>query len=309
MTYSIIAHDTKTGQFGVAVQTHWFGVGALVPWAETGVGAVATQADVDMSYGSLGLMLMRAGKSAQQAIDALLSADNEQETRQVAMIDAHGSIAVHTGSRCIAEAGHVVGNGFSVQGNLLESNKVWPKMAEAFDIAQGDLPERLLTALEAGEDAGGDVRGKQSAALLVVPSPDDPLGSDAIVNVRVDDHARPLRELRRVFTVRRAYQWVSEATHAIKNGDIDEARRIYVNLRGLVVGTREPLFWYATALVEAGHVDEALITFGEVFAVEPVWKELIDRLVVAESFPNDAAIIKKVKALPAGARTKKDSRD
>jgi uncharacterized Ntn-hydrolase superfamily protein len=308
MTFSIIARDSKTGQFGVAVQTHWFAVGAIVPWAETGVGAVATQGSAEHSYGPLGLALMRAGKTAQQALDALLAADPDRDTRQVAMVDAKGGVAAHTGRRCIAEAGDVTGDGFSAQGNLLASSKVCEKMAAAFGAAKGDLPQRLIEALEAGEDAGGDVRGKQSAALLVVPGPDNPLGSDAIVDVRVDDHDRPLRELRRIFTVRRAYQWLSEALHAIKGSDIAEARRIYVDLRGLVVGTREPLFWYATALAKAGHVDEALVTFGEVFAVEPVWKELIDRLVVSGDFPDDSKIIQKVKALPAGAEAKKGKR-
>lgn len=305
MTFSVVARDSESGQFGVAVQTHWFGVGAKVPWAEAGIGAIATQARTNISYGPLGLMLMRAGKTAQQTLDALLAADPDREKRQVAMIDAIGNVAAYTGARCIAEAGHVVGDGFSAQGNLLRNDKVLVKMAEAFESAEGDLPERLLKALEAGQDAGGDVRGKQSAALLVVPDPDDPLGDDAIVNVRVDDHARPLRELRRMFTVRRAYQWVSEAIHAIENDNIDEAKRLYVDLRGLVVGTREPLFWYATALAKAGHVDDALIMFGEVFAVEPIWKELIERLVKAGYFPDDPAIIDKVKALPAGTEAKK----
>jgi uncharacterized Ntn-hydrolase superfamily protein len=305
MTFSIIARDSKTGQLGVAVQSHWFGVGAVVPWAETGIGAVATQASAELSYGPLGLTLMRAGKPAQQVLDALLAADPDRDIRQVAMIDAQGRVAVHTGRRCIAEAGHVVGDGFCTQGNLLASGDVWGKMADAFKAAKGDLPERLVEALEAGEDAGGDVRGRQSAALLVMPGPEDPLGSDAIVSLRVDDHARPLRELRRVFTVWRAYQWLSEAVHAIESGNIAEARRLYVDLRGLVVGTREPLFWYAKALVEAGHVDEALVTFGEVFAVEPVWKDLIDRLVASGHFPDDPKIIQKVKALPAGTGPKK----
>lgn len=297
-TYSIIARDAATGQLGVGVQSHYFAAGSGVPWAERGVGAVATQAFTDTSYGRLGLALMRAGKSAQQALAALVIADPGSATRQVAMVDRSGEVAVHTGSRCVAFAGHATGEGFSALGNLLASARVWEAMAEAYRGARGDLSERLLEALEAGEDAGGDVRGRQAAALLVSPAPDDPLERDYVTDLRVDDSAQPLVELRRLLTIQRGYEWHELAIHAVENGRMEEARAYYDKLRGLVVGVREPKFWYAVALAEHGHLDEALPIFAEVFKVEPIWRGLIDRLVTAGVFPSDPAVIEKVKGLP-----------
>ncbi len=296
-TYSIVARDAESGQLGIGVQSRYFACGAVVPWAERGVGAVATQATVDTSYGRLGLALMRAGKSAQQALAALVIADPESAIRQVAMVDAKGGVAVHTGSRCVAHAGHIIGEGFSTQGNLLANSKVWGAMAEAFKAAKGDLSERLMQALEAGEDAGGDARGKQSAALIVVPGPDDPLAREMITNLRVDDSDHPLVELRRLLTIQRGYEWQAQAIHALERGNLEQAREYYGKLRGLVVGVREPHFWYAAALLEHGHVEEALPILAEVFKVEPVWRTLLDRLAAAGLFPNDPDLIAKVKAV------------
>ena len=297
-TYSIVARDPETGQLGVGVQSHSFACGAVVPWVEQGVGAVATQAMADISYGPLGLELMRAGKTAEQALAGLVAADPESDIRQVAMIDGSGRVAVHSGSRCIAHAGHVIGDQFSVQGNLLAKPDVWEKMAEAYQKARGDLSERILNALEVAQKAGGDVRGMQSAALIVVPGPDDPIRRPAITNLRVDDSRQPLLELRRLLTIQRAYEWKAQGIHAVEQGDMKTARESYGKLRGLVVGTREPLFWYATALARHGHLDEALVIFKEVFAVEPVWRSLIDRLAKAGFFPADEAIVSRVKSLP-----------
>jgi len=297
-TYSIIARDPQTGQFGVGVQSRAFAVGASVPWAERGVGAVTTQAHTDESYGPLGLDLMRAGKSSKQALAALLAADDDRETRQVAMIDHAGEPAVFTGKRCINEAGQVTGKGFSVQGNLLANGKVIQAMADAYQKSPRDFSERLLEALEAGEDAGGDIRGKQAASLLVVPGTDDPLDRRMITNLRVDDHDHPLIELRRLLTIQRGEEWAAKAEHFVRHGDLKSAHEYYDRLRGLIVGPREPLFWYAVTLAEHGHQDEALPIFAQVFAVEPLWADLIDRLVKAKFFPDDKALIKKVKALP-----------
>jgi uncharacterized Ntn-hydrolase superfamily protein len=188
---------------------------------------VATQALTDTSYGRLGLSLMRAGKSAEQTLAALVCADPESAVRQVAMIDRLGRVAVHTGARCIAQAGHLIGEQFSVQGNLLRDRHVWEAMAEAYRAAQGDFSERLLQALEAGEDAGGDVRGKQSAALIVVAGSDDPLERDEITNLRVDDSDHPLVELRRLLTVQRGYEWQARAGHAVEEGNLQGAREYY----------------------------------------------------------------------------------
>jgi uncharacterized Ntn-hydrolase superfamily protein len=158
-TFSIVARDPQSGEMGVAVQSHWFSVGSVVTWAEAGVGAVATQSLVEISYGPLGLALMRAGKSPSEALAALLAADERRELRQVAMVDTQGRMATHTGARCIADAGHETGESFSVQANMMARPDVWPAMARAYREAEGDLAESLLTALEAGQAAGGDIRG------------------------------------------------------------------------------------------------------------------------------------------------------
>ena len=217
-TYSIVALEKETGRLGVAVQSHYFGVGPIVPWVEKGVGAVATQSLVEITYGPLGLDLMRAGKTAQEALTALVAADGERETRQVGMVDIKGNVAVHTGERCIPEAGHRMGDGYTVQANLMLNDEVPDAMAEAFENAEGDLPERLMVALEAAEEAGGDIRGRQSAALVVAPGPDEPaLGYGFnVVDLRIEDHKRPLLALRRVLTIHRGYRWGDEATDPSK---------------------------------------------------------------------------------------------
>lgn len=296
-TFSLVARDAASGQFGVGVQSHWFASGAIVPWAEPGVGAVATQAQADTSYGRLGLSLMRAGKSAEQALAALVAADPDSDIRQVAMVDAQGRVAAHTGARCIAYTCSAQGEGYSAQANLMANADVCRAMAAAYEAASGDFSERIMQALEAGQDAGGDVRGRQSAGLLVVPAPGDPLASDPLTDLRVDDSAEPLVELRRLLTVQRGYEWHARAIYAVAEGNMDEARQNYQKLRGLVVGTREPHFWYAAALAEYGHLEEALPIFQEVFTVEPVWRSLIDRLANSGDFPRDPDVIAKVKAV------------
>lgn len=205
-TYSIVARDVQTGELGVAVQSHWFSVGPLVPWAEAGVGAVATQSFVDPSYGPLGLELMRAGRSAPDALQALLAGDTGRAVRQVGMVDAQGRVATHTGELCIPAAGGQAGDGYVVQANLMEKPTVWPAMAKAFETSSGDLAERLLAALDAAEAEGGDIRGRQSAAILVVKarSTGRPW-ADKVFDLRVEDHPEPLRELRRLVGVQRAY--------------------------------------------------------------------------------------------------------
>jgi len=200
-----VAHDPETGQLGVAVQSHYFCVGSIVPWAEAGVGAVATQSFAEISYGPLGLILMRAGKTPRQALDALLAVDPQAENRQVGMVDAKGNVAAHTGSKCIEEAGHREGKGYTVQANLMLNNTVWDAMAEAFEGTKADLADRLLAALFAAEAAGGDIRGKQSAALLVVGGERTGNGwGDRIFDLRVDDNRAPLDELQRLLKISRA---------------------------------------------------------------------------------------------------------
>ena len=167
-TYSIVAIDEETGELGVAVQSHWFSVGSIVSWAEAGVGAIATQSLVNVSFGPRGLDLLKQGKTAQEAIDELITSDEGRDFRQLAIVDAQGRVATHTGKKCIADAGHKQGKNYSVQANMMLNKKIWPAMAKAFENSIGPLAERLLTALKAAEAAGGDIRGQQSAAILVV---------------------------------------------------------------------------------------------------------------------------------------------
>jgi uncharacterized Ntn-hydrolase superfamily protein len=223
-TFSIVARDPATGELGVAVQSHWFSVGPIVPWAEAGVGAVATQSFVDPSYGKNGLDLMRAGKSAPDTLKELLAKDEAREVRQVAMIDAQGRVDAWTGKNDIQAAGHIVGKDFSVQANLMLNDKVWPAMARAFENTKGDLAERMLAALDAAQAAGGDIRGRQSAALIVVTGkPTGQAWKDRVFDLRVDDSPEPLRELRRLVRLQRAYNHMNAGDLAVEKKDNEGA--------------------------------------------------------------------------------------
>ncbi len=296
-TYSIVARDPATGELGVAVQSHWFSVGAVVPWAEAGVGAVATQSFVDPSYGPLGLELMRAGRAAPEALRGLLAADEGREVRQVAMIDAQGRVAAHTGKKCIAAAGNLVGKNYSVQANLMDKPAVWPAMARAFESATGDLTDRLLAALEAAQREGGDIRGQQSAAILVVSG--KPTGRpwvDRKVELRVEDSPDPLGELRRLVRVHRAYQHMDAGDNCSTQKDWDCAAREYGAAEKLLPEQIEVVFWHAVTLVTGGRVEEALPLFKKVFACEPGWAELVDRLPAAELLPANEKLLGRIKA-------------
>jgi uncharacterized Ntn-hydrolase superfamily protein len=296
-TYSIVALDPETGELGVAVQSHWFSVGTVVPWAEPGVGAVATQSLVDPSYGPLGLQLMRYGRSAPRALAGLLESDTSPQIRQVAMIDAEGRIAAHTGSNCIAAAGHIVDEDehFSVQANLMARDAVWPAMAEAYRTTEGDLAERMLAALEAAEGEGGDIRGRQSAALLVVAA--EPTGrpwSDRRFDLHVEDHPEPLVELRRLVRLQRAYLHMNEGDLAIEEGDHERANEEYTAAEQFAPQIVEIPFWRAVTLVGAGEIDAALPIFRRVFEREPVWADLVPRLVDSGFLPDDQAAIQRI---------------
>jgi uncharacterized Ntn-hydrolase superfamily protein len=278
-TYSVVARDPDTGEIGVAVQSHWFSVGSVVPWAEAGVGAVATQSLVDPAYGPLGLELMRAGKTARQALDGVLASDPGREVRQVAMIDAKGSVAAFTGSNCIPAAGHIEGEQFTVQANLMLNEKVWPAMAKAYRDTKGDLASRLLATLDAAEAVGGDIRGKQSAAILIVSgkSTGKPW-VDRTMDLRVEDHPEPLKELRRLVQLRRAYRHMDEGDLAIERKDIDGALKSYSAAMQMNPQNPEMRYWTAVSIANAGRVDEALTHFKTVFAADPNWRELTPRL-------------------------------
>jgi uncharacterized Ntn-hydrolase superfamily protein len=296
-TYSIVARDARTGELGVAVQSHYFSVGSDVPWAEAGVGVIATQAFLNASYGPLGLERLRDGKIPDEALQALLSEDPARETRQVAVIDAAGRIAVHTGKACIASAGHLIGDGYSVQGNMLRSDRVWKGMAEAYERKRGDLGERLIAALEAAESAGGDIRGRQSAALLVVSGKRSPRPwEERRIDLRVDDHPDPLVELRRLLAVHRAYELMRRAGEVAQSGDGDTAMRQIEEAQRLAPGNPEFGFWAAIALATAGRVEEALPLLRAAYAADPGWRELVRRLPAAGLFPDDPELLERLTA-------------
>jgi len=296
-TYSIVARDPETGDIGVAVQSHAFRVGAMVPWAEAGVGAVATQSLIEPSYGSNGLALMRGGAGAADALKALLAKDAQRDLRQVAMIDARGGVAVHTGAKCIDAAGDHAGANYSVQANLMAKATVWPAMARAFETSRGDLAERMLAALDAAQAEGGDLRGRQAAALLVVRgTATGDFWKDRVFDVRVDDHPEPLKELRRLVTLQRAYRHTDDGDHAAESNDAEAAAREYAAAERIAPDQMEIVFWHAVMLVNLKRTDEALPLFRRLFAADPNWKELTRRLVKSGLLPNDKETLEGILA-------------
>ncbi len=287
MTYSIVARDHDTGQFGVAVQSHWFSVGPLVPWAQAGVGALATQANVEVSYGPRALELLRARATAADALAQLVATDAAAVTRQAAIVDAHGGVAAHTGSGCVPFAGHIRGEGVSCQGNLLASAGVWPAMLDAFSAARGPLARRLLAALDAGESAGGDARGKQSAALLVVADAGEPWA--ALVSLRVEDHAAPLPELRRLLDLHDAYELADAADSLVAEGRHEEAAALYERARELAPDSHELIFWAGLGIAQSGDMDAALARVRRAIDAHPPWREILERL-PQEMAPAAAAV-------------------
>jgi uncharacterized Ntn-hydrolase superfamily protein len=297
-TYSIVARDSATGEIGVAVQSHWFSVGALVPWAEAGVGAVATQSFVDPRYGPLGIELMRLGRSAPEALRALVASDGDSAVRQVAMIDAHGRVAAFTGRRAIRAAGQHVGTHYSVQANLMEKPTVWPAMARAFESARGDLAERLLAALEAAEREGGDIRGRQSAAILVVgPTNTGRPWADRRFDLRVEDHPAPVTELRRLVTLARVYQKLNEGDEWVTKNDMAKAGQAYGAATSILPDAAtngEAVFWTGISLASAKRVDDAIPYLRRAHAADARWAELVTRLPEVGLLPNDSALVRRL---------------
>ena len=301
MTYSIVARDKDTGEFGVAVQSHYFQVGPVVPWALAGVGAVATQSMVNVSFGPLGIAYLRAGYTAQQALKALLAGDTEPEARQVALVDASGNVAAHTGSKCIPAAGHKTGDGFSVQANLMEKDTVWDAMHAAYVSSTEPLAERMMATLEAAEAQGGDIRGKQSAAMLVVSG--KPTGrewEDRVIELRVEDSPDPLPELRRLLRVKRAFIALGDSeTAADKSDQVAATARLQEALR-LAPEMVEISFWGGLGMAQAGKVDEGCELMMTAVRKDRRWIETINRLVASDRLSGELAEEIKSK-LTAGA--------
>ena len=279
-TFSIVAHDPATGQIGVAVQSHWFSVGSAVSWAEAGVGAVATQSLTNKSFGPRGLQLLKEGKTPQEALDILIESDDGRDFRQAAIVDAQGRVAVYTGEKCIAEAGHIQGDGFSVQANMMLNNTVWDAMAKTFEQKQGPLAERMVAALKAGQAAGGDIRGQQSAALLVVngEKTDQPW-EDRLIELRVEDHPDATSEIARLLNLHRAYEHMNSGDEAIEHSDVEIALEEYSAAMNMFPKNIEMKYWTAVSLANAGRINRALPLFRIVFYKDRTWIALTKRIV------------------------------
>jgi uncharacterized Ntn-hydrolase superfamily protein len=278
-TYSIVARDSTTGEIGVAVQSHWFNVGAIVGWGEAGVGVVATQSFVNPSFGLRGLDLLKQGKSPQEALDELIASDEGRDVRQVAILDVKGRVATWTGKNCIDAAGHVNGENFSCQANLMLNDKVWGAMEKAFKETKAPLAERLIASLEAAQDVGGDIRGKQSASIMVWKGTNTGKPwEDKLIDLRVEDSDEPIKEIKRLLEVQRAYEHMNAGDVATEKNDMKLAMEEYNSAMQMFPENLEMKYWTAVTLVNNKRLDEALPMFREVFAKDKNWLELIPRL-------------------------------
>ncbi len=294
-TYSIVARDSATGDMGVAVQSHWFSVGSVVSWAEPGVGAIATQSLVNVSFGPRGLALLKKGKTAPEVLNILIENDDGREFRQVAIIDKNGNVAAFTGKNCIPDAGQIIGKNFSVQANMMLNNKVWPAMAEAFGKSKGPLAERMVEALKAAEAAGGDIRGQQSASILVVRgSSTGKLWEDRLIDLRVEDHPQAVKEIDRVLKVHRAYEHMNQGDLAIELGDEEKALKEYSAAEKMFPDNIEMKYWHAVSLVNMGKLEDSLPIFKIVFEQDSNWIELTKRIVPNGLLKVDQTILDKI---------------
>jgi uncharacterized Ntn-hydrolase superfamily protein len=286
VTYSIVARDPDSGQFGVAVQTCWFSVGAIVPWAVAGVGAVATQAMVEVAYGPRCLERLVAGADAGSALDEVRAGDEGSALRQVAVVDGAGQVSAFTGALCIDYAGHRTGQGYSVQANMMASTAVWPAMAEAYETGTGSFPERLLGVLRAGERAGGDARGAMSAAMLIVKGDrQEHPWEGKVTDVRVDHDDRPLDELGRLLVVADAFERIDRSEDALFAGDPAGALREVETALGRLPGDENGRFLRAGALLVSGRTDAALDELRSLIAGRPSWGIVIRSFAEKELLP------------------------
>jgi uncharacterized Ntn-hydrolase superfamily protein len=278
-TFSIVARDPQTGEMGVAVQSHWFSVGSLVAWGEAGVGVVATQSFVNPSFGQRGLELLKTGKTAQEVVDELIASDEGRDVRQLAIVDSKGNSASYTGSKCIEAAGNIAGDGYSVQANMMLNNTVWGEMSKAFENSSGPLAERLVSALEAAQKEGGDIRGQQSACLLVVKgNATGNLWEDRLIDLRVEDNPNPVDEIKRLLSVYRAYEHMNRGDLAVEKNDMKLAMDEYNAAMKMFPDNLEMKYWTAVTLANTGEVEKSLKMFKEIFAADVNWKELTKRL-------------------------------
>lgn len=294
-TYSIVARDPETGEMGVAVQSHWFSVGSIVAWGEAGVGVVATQSFVNPSFGPRGLELMKSGMSAEEALDLLIASDEGREFRQLAVLDVKGNVKAFTGNKCIEGAGHIVGKNYSVQANLMLNDLVPNAMADAFENTKGPLAERMVAAMEAAQNVGGDIRGQQSASILVVRgNSTGNLWEDRMIDLRVEDHFQPVNEIKRLLKVYRAYEHMNNGDVAVEKNDMELAMKEYSAAMKMFPENLEMKYWTAITLVNVGELDKALPMFKEIFSKDENWKILTPRLIKNEMLIADEETLKKI---------------
>ncbi len=279
-TFSIVARDKITGEMAVAVQSHWFSVGTIVSWGKSGIGVVATQSFVNPAYGPNGLKLMEEGKNAIEALEILIAKDEGKDVRQVAFLDANGKVSAFTGIKCIVSANHIIGDNYSVQANMMLNDQVVPAMSKTFE-ENADLPlaERVLKVMMAAQKAGGDIRGKQSAVLLVVHAKlvEEPW-LDKKIDLRVDDHDKPLVELKRLLQVHKAYEYMNRGDVAVELGDMEKALEEYGAAEKLFPKNLEMKYWKAIALANNNRLKEAIPIFKDIFKADENWRELTKRL-------------------------------
>ena len=300
MTYSIVALDERTGELGVAVQTRWLAVGALVPWLRPGVGAIATQSFVDTRYGFSGIELLAAGRSAHDALSELIAGDRDPGVRQVGIVDAAGHSAAHTGAECVVAAGHLTGRGVSVQANMMERPTVWPAMLAAYEGSTGDLADRLVTALRAAEGEGGDVRGRQSAALVVVPGRPDAHPWDIHFDIRVDDARAPLDELERLLALNRAYEALDAAFEALAVGETSAALAFFEQAASLAPDDDQVRLWQSLAVFDSGDEERGRRLYRSALEAEPRAGEHLRRFLAAGQLPGQERLVARLTEGEAG---------
>jgi len=293
-TFSIVGCDPETGELGIAVASKYFAVGAVVPWARAGVGAIATQSYVNFDYGIIGLELLEKGISPQAVIDSLTSADPGADRRQIGIIDFKGNAATYTGPGCLNWAGGRIGKNCAAQGNILVSDSVVSNMVRAFEKTSGELADKLMAALLAGDSAGGDSRGKQSAALYVVARTQG-LRYDRKIDIRVDDSRTPFAEIYRLFGIAKPLSHLDDASHYYQAGEIQQA--VKEARKAVELGPEVPETYYDLAcyLTLAGEFNEALVCIETAIKLAPGFKNMAANdsdLQALKSFPEFQELIR-----------------
>ena len=297
-TFSIVAIDKEAGEMGVAVQSHWFSVGSIVAWAEPGVGAIATQSLVNVSFGPRGLELLKSGKMPQEVLQELLNSDDGKAFRQVSIINTNGDVSTHTGEKCIADASHITGDGYSVQANMMLNDKVVPAMSEAFKNSTGPLAERMIEALKAAQKAGGDIRGQQAASLLIVKTKSTgKIWEDRLIDLRVEDHPEAVNEIARLLKVFRAYEHMNNGDLAIEKNNEEMALQEYHAAQEMFPDNLEMQYWTAVSLANIGKIDDALDIFKTVFRTDRNWHTLTSRIVENGMLKVSETDLKKILSL------------